>query len=96
VAESRDQRPGLEQVCQQAQQTVVLRGPLLAGLILRRPTGSLYRHERPALIRQDQPEVETAGPVRMSQNGQGPAFKGMALANDSDLVGNVFERGSVS
>ena len=94
MEESIDQSPGLEQVCQRAQQAI-LRGPFLAGLILRRPTGPLYRHERPALIRQDQQEVETTGPVRMSQNGQGSACKRMPLANNSDLVGNVFERGSV-
>ena len=68
----------------------------MAGLLLVRPVGPLYRHERPALIRQDHQEMETTGPVRVPQNGQSLAFKRMALANDSDLVGNVFERGSVS
>jgi hypothetical protein len=86
----------MEQVCQRAQQAVILMGPFLAGLILMRPAGPIYRNERPALIRQDQQEVETTGPVRVPQNWQGPAFKRMALANDSDLVGNVFEMGSVS
>ena len=47
----------MEQVCQRAQQAVILMGPFLAGLILMRPAGPIYRNERPALIRQDQQEV---------------------------------------
>ena len=47
----------MEQVCQRAQQVVILMGPFLAGLILMRPAGPIYRNERPALIRQDQQGV---------------------------------------
>lgn len=95
MEESLDQGTGMEQVRQRAQQAVVLIGPFSAGLILMRPAGPIYRNERPALIRQDQQEIETTGPVRVPQNWQGPAFKRMASANDGNLFGKVFEMGSV-
>jgi hypothetical protein len=41
-------------------------------------------NQRPALVWQDQQEVEFAVPMRVVQDLKSKAFKGMALANNGD------------
>lgn len=72
------------------------RGRVRGALIRVHPVRPLGGNERPALVRQDQQEVELTAPLGGVQDLKGLAFKWMPAADNGDLVGKVFEMGNVS
>jgi hypothetical protein len=82
VAESVDEDAELKQVGQGAQRRPLPIGRGRDGRLS--PVRPSRRNQRPALVRQDQQEVEFAVPVRGTQDLQRSTFKRMPTADDGD------------